>query len=262
MQTTLPYPDDAEEFPTLLYLSDVAQSDCEVVRETSVLEHCAACGVMLVAADTSPRGDAVPDDERFDMGIGASYYVNATEEPWRKHFRMLDYLQTDLLEVVHKNFPTCGPDEVSVMGHGMGGMCALAMATRSPDMFRSVSAVTPISHPVAVPEGASPDVRRAFSIYLGEDEAAWRKYDPSYLIDDCSLTDVKRLPPFFVDVGSETMQSPMRDVYRPFDFMSSCHRRGVPIEFRIRAGFDHTFFFITSVMEEHLDFHSKHLDAP
>ena len=267
MQTSLPYPEDCEEFPVVLYLSDMGCSHLDVMQQTTALEHSSACGLIFLAADTSPRGDDIPDDAQVDMGIGASFYVNATEQPWAEHYRMQDYLQ-ELLGIVHQNFPTCGPDEVSLMGHSMGGMGALATAIRMPDAFRSVSVLAPIAHPTAIPEVVEdaegglhlPNVRRTLSAYLGKQQA-WSKYDPTQLIKDCSAEDVSHLPPLFVDVGSETMQSPLCEVYRPLDFVSACNMRGIPVELRVRAGFDHGYFFVTSVMEEHLDFHSKHLDV-
>ena len=259
IQRSLPYPEDCEEFPVLLYLSEMGCSDREVAKQSSALEHSAACGVIFLSAYTSPRGPNVPDDLQPDMGIGASYYVNATEQPWAKNYRMQDYLK-ELLKIVHKNFPTCGPDEVSLMGHSMGGMGALALAIRLPDHFRSVSVLAPIAHPTAVPHDASPDVRRALSAYLG-DESEWQKFDPTCLIQGLSVKEAEQLPPLFVDVGSETLRAPSRDVYRPLDFVNACCERGIPIELRVRAGFDQSYFFVTSVMEEHLDFHAKHLDA-
>ncbi|CAJ1371319.1 unnamed protein product [Effrenium voratum] len=172
MQMTLPYPEDTEEFPVVLFLSDMGCSDLEVLKQGNALEHCASCGLILVAADTSPRGPGVADEaERKDVGIAASYYVNATQSPWNRHYRMRDYLENELLKVVHANFPTCGPEWVSAMGHGMGGMGALALAIRNPERFRSVSALAPICHPSEV-RGVSPDVQGALSSYLGKDEAA------------------------------------------------------------------------------------------
>jgi len=261
MQMVLPYPDDCEEFPVVMYLSDMGCSHMEVVKESTALEHSAACGLIFLAADTSPRGEGVPDEPRVDLGIGASFYVNATEKPWAEHYRMQDYLE-ELLDLVHKNFPTCGPEEVSLMGHAMGGLGALATAIRRPKSFRSVSVLTPIAHPTAIPELSEksvPDVRAALSAYLGS-EKAWRKYDPTCLIEDCSTKHASQLPPILLDVGSETLQS-RGEVYRPLEFVNTCSMQGVPVELRVRAGFDHSHFFVTSVMEEHLDFHSKHLDA-
>ena len=144
MQTTLPYPRDCEEFPVLLFLSDEGCSDIEVLMQGGLLEHCAACGLILVSADTSPRSESAKD-----VFSGGSYYVNATEKPWDTHCRMRDYLEGELLDFVHDNFPTCGPGAVSVMGHGMGGTGALSLALRKSDVtFRSVSALAPFLNPM------------------------------------------------------------------------------------------------------------------
>lgn len=144
IQTTLPYPRDCEEFPVLLFLSDEGCSDLEILMQGNVLQHCSDCGLILVSADTTPRTEA-------DSVINPSYYVNATLKPWDKHCRMLDYLECDLLDIVHDNFPTCGHEAVSVMGHGMGGTSALTMAFRNAAgvPFRSVSALAPLLNPTS-----------------------------------------------------------------------------------------------------------------
>ena len=261
MQMTLPYPEDTEEFPVVLFLSDMGCSDLEVLKQGNALEHCASCGLILVAADTSPRGPGVADEaERKDVGIAASYYVNATQSPWNRHYRMRDYLENELLKVVHANFPTCGPEWVSAMGHGMGGMGALALAIRNPERFRSVSALAPICHPSEV-RGVSPDVQGALSSYLGKDKAFWRDYDPVCLMQDFDLNRNKRHPPpILLDVGCESKSSYVQEVVKAFDFINACQQHGIPADLRLRAGYDHSFFFVASVMEEHIDFHAKHLD--
>jgi len=247
MQTTLPYPRDCEEFPVLLFLSDEGCSDIEVLMQGGLLEHCAACGLILVSADTSPRSESAKD-----VFSGGSYYVNATEKPWNTHCRMRDYLEGELLDFVHDNFPTCGPGAVSVMGHGMGGTGALSLALRKSDVtFRSVSALAPFLNPMQT-EGP----RTAFRTLLGEDELSWRSYDPMALAMDYSS---KLAPPILLDVGSEGL-SYLQDSVKPFEFLQACQQKGIVVDFRLRAGFDHSFFFVASVMEEHLDFHAKHLD--
>ncbi|CAK9057842.1 unnamed protein product [Durusdinium trenchii] len=253
MHMTLPYPKKCDDFPVLLFLSDMGCSDLDVLQQGNVLEHCSSCGLILVSADTSPRGLADSDGHKHGVGIGASHYVDATEAPWNQHYRMRDYLENELLEIVHAHFPTCGSEGVSVMGHGMGGMGALSLALRSPSAFRSVSAMAPTSHPTT-----TEITRTAFTTYLGKDEKNWTTYDPVLLM--LNYESRRAPPPILLDVGFEETTSYVEDVVKPFDFVNACHTKRVPVDFRLRAGFDHSFFFVASVMEEHVDFHSKHLD--
>jgi len=257
-QTSLPYPRGTDGFPVLFYLSGMTCSDENVITKANAQEHCAAEGLIFVAPDTSPRGAGIPgEDDRFDLGTGAGYYLNASEEPWKAHYRMHEYIERELPALVHSHFPTLGPDVVSLMGHSMGGMGALAFALRCPKAYRSVSAVSPIVHPTAVPDGSSPDVRLALLKYLGSDEAAWQPYDPVELVRHYSVDARGPTPPMLVDVGAE--DEFFDDVLRPFEFVQACRRQGLPLDFRCRAGYDHSYFYVASVMEEHIDFHAKHL---
>lgn len=251
IHTTLPYPRDCEEFPVLLFLSDEGCNDIDILMQGNVLQHCSDCGLILVSADTCPREAETEGAEGVSV-CGASYYVNATEKPWNTHCKMRDYLEAELLDLVHDNFPTCGSEAVSIMGHGMGGTAALSMALRKDALpFRSVSALAPLLNPTEVEV-----TKKTFRQLLGQDESSWRSYDPlAAVIDSSGLA-----PPTLVDVGSEENSNYVQKMVKPFDFISACHQSGVPVDFRLRAGFDHSFFFVASVMEEHIDFHSKHLD--
>eukprot|EP00438_Fugacium_kawagutii_P013774 Skav232251 [mRNA] locus=scaffold273:113267:115303:- [translate_table: standard] len=264
IQTTLPYPHGCEELPVLLFLSDAGCSDLEILMQGNVLQHCSDCGLILVSADTTPRSEA---DRSI---INPSYYVNATLSPWDKHCRMLDYLERDLLDIVHDNFPTCGHDAVSIMGHGIGGTSALTMAFRNEAgvPFRSVSALAPLLNPMSTDVTKKLSTSKlqnvlckinmnAFQTLLGEDESAWRNYDPMA----CVVDSVESAPPILLDVGSEEGSNYVQEMVKPFDFLSACHQHGIQVDFRLRSGFDHGFFFVASVMEEHIDFHSKYLDA-
>ena len=252
MHMTLPYPDTCDEFPVLLFLSDMGCNDLQVLQQGNVLQHCSDCGLILVSPDTSPRGPV--DSEEPGVGIEASQYVNATEKPWDKHYRMRDYIENELLEIVHDNFPTYGSEGVSVMGHGMGGTAALSLALRSPKSFRSVSALAPTLHPTKTKL-----TQQAFTTYLGKDELSWKSYDPVELVLDYDLKHLAP-PPMLLDVGSEEKSSFVQDVVKPFDFINACGNKCIPIDFKLRAGFDHSFFFVASVIEDHVDFHAKHLD--
>lgn len=150
IHTTLPYPRDCEEFPVLLFLSDEGCNDIDILMQGNVLQHCSDCGLILVSADTCPREAETEGAEGVSV-CGASYYVNATEKPWNTHCKMRDYLEAELLDLVHDNFPTCGSEAVSIMGHGMGGTAALSMALRKDALpFRSVSALAPLLNPTEV----------------------------------------------------------------------------------------------------------------
>jgi len=257
----LPYPDDATEFPVLMYLSGMTCSDENVVTKANAQEHCANEGLIFVAPDTSPRGSGLAGEgDRFDFGLGAGYYVNATEEPWSTNYRMREYIEDELPEIVHTHFPTLGPDAVSIMGHSMGGMGALACALRRPKAYCSVSALSPVAHPTNVPEGSSPDVRVSLSRFLGSDDSTWRCYDPTKLAEDFHSKHSGPPPPILVDVGGddEFLKS---GVLRPMEFVEMCGHRGIPVDFRLRAGYDHSYFYVASAIEEHIGFHASHLDV-
>lgn len=254
----LPYPEDVEGFPMVLYLSGITCSDENVITKGNAQEHCAANGLIFVAPDTSPRGTGLEgEDARWDFGAGAGFYLNATQDPWKQYFQMAAYIEDEFQDMIHDHFPTLGKDYVSLMGHSMGGMGALGLAFRSPGAYRSVSAIAPLSHPSAVPDGSEPDVRSAFKRYLGDDESTWQKYDPVCLIKNCDDTD--SLPPMLIDQGADD-EFLASGVLRTFDLVEACRAKAVPIEFKLRAGHDHSYFYVSSVMEEHIDFHAKFLD--
>jgi len=256
----LPYPDDSEEFPVLIYLSGMTCSDENVVTKANAQEHCCTEGLIFVAPDTSPRASGLAgEDDRWDFGVGAGYYLDATEEPWLAHYRMREYIEEELPALVHAHFPTLGPEAVSLMGHSMGGMGALASALRQPKAYCSVSALSPIAHPTNVPEGSSPDVRHALTRFLGDDTSTWKRYDPTQLAEDYNVERRGLPPPMLVDVGAE--DEFLASVLRPMEFVEACGRRGLPVDFRLRAGYDHSYFYVASAMEEHILFHAKHLDS-
>lgn len=245
----------------LFYLSGMTCSDENVVTKANAQEHCANEGLIFVAPDTSPRGSGLAGEgERFDFGLGAGYYLDASEEPWAAHYRMREYVEEELPELVHAHFPTLGPDAVSIMGHSMGGMGALACALRRPEAYCSVSALAPVAHPTNVPEGSSPDVRSALSRFLGGDDSSWRRYDPTKLAEDYDAKRSGSPPPMLVDVGAED-EFLKSGVLRPMEFVEACGRQGLPVDFRLRAGYDHSYFYVASAMEEHIGFHAKHLDV-
>lgn len=255
---SLPYPKNTDGFPVLFYLSGLTCSDENVITKANALEHCAANDLIFVAADTSPRGAGLDgEEERFDFGLGAGYYLNATQKPWEQHYQMETYIEQELPGIVHEYFPTLGPECVSLMGHSMGGMGALAIALRSPDAYRSVSAFAPISHPTAVCDGSAPDVRLAFKRYLGDDESVWQKYDPVCLMRS-GFKDGMAPPPLLIDQGAED-EFLAAGVLQPLALVEACRESAVPIDFKLRAGHDHSYFYVSSFIEEHIDFHAKFL---
>jgi len=260
-RTALPYPKDCEGFPMLLYLSGLTCSDENVITKANAQDHCSAEGLIFVAPDTSPRGANLPGEgERFDFGLAAGYYVDATEEPWSQHWRMREYVECELPELVHAHFPTLGEEAVSIMGHSMGGMGALACALRRPNAYQSVSALAPIAHPTAVPSGSSPDVRHALMKYLGDDEAAWHLYDPTQLAQGYRKDKKGPAPPILVDVGADD-EFLASGVLKPWDFIEACRQSDLTVDFQMRAGFDHSYFYVSTAIGDHVAFHAKHLDS-
>lgn len=257
---TLPYPKGTDEFPVLIYLSGLTCTDENVITKANAQEHCAINGIIFVAPDTSPRGAGIPgEDASFDFGLGAGYYLNATQKPWSAHYNMWDYVQWELPALLHNYFPTKQSDAVSIMGHSMGGMGALALALRNPEAYQSVSVLAPIAHPTALPAGTKPDVRRAFERYLGPDEETWKRYDPVELAKTYDIAVHGPPPPMLIDQGAED-EFFAKGVLQPYRFFETCQAKGLPADLRMRAGYDHSYFYVSSVIEEHIDFHAKHLE--
>jgi S-formylglutathione hydrolase len=217
--------------------------------EKSGLQRVAArLGVMVIAPDTSPRGDDVPDDDAYDLGQGAGFYLSATQAPWSTHYHMDRYIVEELSALVLREFPADAGRQ-GIMGHSMGGHGALVLHLKHPDTYRSVSALSPIAAPMQVPWG-----EKAFSAYLGSDRSEWAHYDA------CEL--VKRQPSsarILIDTGDA---DPFLDEQlRPALFIEACEQAGQPLNYRMRAGYDHSYWFIASVIEEHLEHHAQALNA-
>lgn len=236
--------------PVLYWLSGLTCTEENFIVKAGAQRVAAELGIALIAPDTSPRGDDVPDDAAsYDFGKGAGFYVDATLEPWRKQFRMYSYLTEELPWLVASNFPV-DPARAGIFGHSMGGHGALVLALRNPQRFKSVSAFAPIASPMRCPWG-----EKAFEGYLGLDRNAWREYDATALIESHGWAG----PAILVDQGT---QDPFLKVQLKPDLLrQSCERTGVPLDLRLRAGYDHSYFFIATFIEEHLRFHAQHLAA-
>lgn len=232
--------------PVLWYLSGLTCTHANVVEKGEYRAACAEHGVILVAPDTSPRGEDVPDDDAYDFGKGAGFYVDATMEPWAKHFRMRSYVEDELPELVAAHF-SVDMERQGITGHSMGGHGALTVALRSPDRFRSVSAFAPIVAPGEVPWG-----EKALGGYLGEDRAAWRAYDAVALIEDGA-----RLPELLIDQGMADQF--LVEQLRPHRLAEACEAAGIQAEIRLHEGYDHSYYFISTFMADHIAWHAARL---
>lgn len=233
--------------PVLYWLSGLTCTDENFVQKAGAQRLAAELGLALVAPDTSPRGPGVPGDPdgAWDFGLGAGFYLNATQPPWDRHYRMHDYVVHELPALVEKSFPVAGRRGIS--GHSMGGHGALVCALRNPGRYRSLSAFAPICNPMAVPWG-----EKAFSRYLGEDRAHWREWDASALI----ATAPERLP-ILIDQGDR--DDFLESQLRPDTLEAAARAAGHPLTLRRQPGYDHSYYFIASFIDDHLRHHARAL---
>jgi S-formylglutathione hydrolase len=239
----LPPQAESGRLPVLYWLSGLTCTEQNFITKAGAQRYAAEHGVMLVAPDTSPRGDHVPDAEGYDLGKGAGFYLNATEAPWATHYRMHDYVVHELPALIEARFPANGLRSIS--GHSMGGHGALVAALRNPGRYRSVSAFSPIVAPSQVPWG-----EKAFAAYLGEDRAAWADWDACALVAQAD----ERLP-LLVEQGDadEFLASQLQ----PERLRAACDAAGHPLTLRMRPGYDHSYYFITSFIGEHIAHHAR-----
>lgn len=232
--------------PVLWYLSGLTCTHANVTEKGEFRAACAKARVVFVAPDTSPRGEGVPDAEGYDFGQGAGFYVDATEGPWSQHFRMRSYIEDELPALVAERFPVDMARQ-GITGHSMGGHGALTIALRNPGQFRSVSAFAPIVSPLNCPWG-----EKALGGYLGPDRAAWREYDACALIADGA-----RVPDLLVDQGEA--DGFLAEQLKTHLLMEACERAGQPATIRLQPGYDHSYYFISTFMAEHVDWHARRL---
>lgn len=241
-------PDHAEgaKLPVLWFLSGLTCTHANVTEKGEYRAACAEHGVIFVAPDTSPRGEDVPDDEAYDFGKGAGFYVDATQEPWARHFAMRSYIERELPALVGEHFPV-DMDRQGITGHSMGGHGALTIALRNPARFRSVSAFSPIVSPLNCPWG-----EKALGGYLGPDREAWRAYDACALIEDGA-----RLPHLLVDqgTGDDFLETQLKTGL----LVEACEKAGIAADIRMQDGYDHSYYFISTFMAEHVSWHAERL---
>jgi len=234
------------KLPVVWYLSGLTCTHANVTEKGEYRAACAELGLIFVAPDTSPRGENVPDAEEYDSGKGAGFYVDATKDPWAKNFRMWSYVTEELPALVAAEFPADMAAQ-GITGHSMGGHGALTVALNFPDRFRSVSAFAPIVAPSQVPWG-----QKALTAYLGEDRALWRRHDAVALIEDGA-----RLPEILVDVGDADPF--IENELRPELLERACAEVRIALTLRRQPGYDHSYYFISTFMAEHLRWHSERL---
>jgi S-formylglutathione hydrolase len=232
--------------PVVWYLSGLTCTHANVTEKGEFRAACAELGLIFVAPDTSPRGEAVPDDDAYDFGQGAGFYVDATEAPYAANYRMYSYVARELPDLIAASFPADMARQ-GITGHSMGGHGALTVALRNPGRFRSVSAFAPIAAPSQVPWG-----EKALAGYLGEDRAAWRAHDAVALIEDGA-----RIADLLVDVGES--DAFVEKQLRPDLLERSCAAAGIPLQLRLQGGYDHSYYFISTFMADHLRWHAKRL---
>ncbi|WP_313083149.1 S-formylglutathione hydrolase [Atlantibacter sp.] len=245
----LPPPVSTNPPPVLYWLSGLTCNDENFTTKANAQRIAAQLGIVLVMPDTSPRGDDVADAEGYDLGKGAGFYLNATQAPWAAHYRMYDYLRDELPALVQEHFNVS--DRCAISGHSMGGHGALIMALKNPGRFTSVSAFAPIVNPVRVPWG-----QKAFSAYLGEDQSQWAAWDSCALMAQASAD---QQIPTLVDQGDNDQF--LADQLQPAQLAEVARQTGWPLTLRIQPGYDHSYFFIASFIEDHLRFHAEHLFA-
>jgi S-formylglutathione hydrolase len=234
------------KLPVIWYLSGLTCTHANVTDKGEFRAACAELGLIFIAPDTSPRGEGVPDDEAYDFGQGAGFYVNATEAPWAQHFQMRSYIEDELPALIAENFPV-DMTRQGITGHSMGGHGALTISLRNPDRFRSTSAFAPIVSPLNCPWG-----HKALGGYLGPDQVAWRDYDACALIADGA-----RLPDLLIDQGGA--DGFLAEQLKPELLEAACDAAGIPLTLRMQQGYDHSYHFISTFMADHLCWHAERL---
>ena len=234
-----------EKCPVLYWLSGLTCTEQNFITKAGAQQFAAQHGLIVVAPDTSPRGEGVANDAAYDLGQGAGFYLNATEEPWAAHFRMEDYVVDELPALIEQHFPASAAR--GIFGHSMGGHGALTLALRHPGRYQSVSAFSPIVAPSQVPWG-----QKALKAYLGDDPAAWRQHDAVALIAGAQ----ERLP-LLVDQGDA--DEFLAEHLRPELLQAACDKAGHPLTLRMQPGYDHSYYFIASFMADHLAHHARAL---
>lgn len=232
--------------PVVWFLSGLTCTEENFTAKAGAQRVAAELGLLVIAPDTSPRGEGVPDDAAYDLGQGAGFYVDATQAPWDSHYRMRSYIESELPSTIAANLPA-NMSRQGIVGHSMGGHGALTIALRNPGRFRAVSAFAPIVSPLSCPWG-----EKALTAYLGADRSAWRAYDACALIDDGA-----RVADLLVDQGlaDKFLESQLK----PELLEAACARAGIALTLRRQPGYDHSYWFIQSLIDDHLAWHAERL---
>ena len=239
---------DNAHLPNIYWLSGLTCTDENFVQKSGAQKYASKLGLIIISPDTSPRGKNVPDDNdgAYDLGLGAGFYLNATREPWKRNYQMYDYIVDELPTALRTELSIYS-DQQSIMGHSMGGHGAITMALKNPDRYKSVSAFSPIVSPMNCPWGI-----KAFSNYLGGDVNDWLKYDSTELMR-VSQTSI----PMMIDQGSQDQF--LKEQLKPELLLRVADEKRYPLIYNLREGYDHSYFFISSFIEEHLNFHAENL---
>ncbi|WP_033923360.1 S-formylglutathione hydrolase [Sphingomonas sp. 37zxx] len=238
---------DGAKLPVLWYLSGLTCTHANVTDKGGFRGACAEHGVIFIAPDTSPRGDDVPDDDAYDFGKGAGFYVDATQEPWAAYFHMRSYVEDELPALIAGQFPMADLNRQGITGHSMGGHGALTIGLRNAGRFVSISAFAPIASPLACPWG-----EKALGGYLGPDRAAWREYDAVALIEDGA-----RAGALLIDQGDADQF--LVEQLKPELLRDACAAAGIDLTLRMQPGYDHSYYFIESFMADHIAWHAERL---
>jgi len=233
-----------QKVPVLYWLSGLTCTDENFTQKSGAQRIAAELGIAIVATDTSPRGEGVADDDSYDLGQGAGFYVNATQAPWQKHYQMYDYILHELPEVIEGNFSVS--KQRAIAGHSMGGHGALTIGLLNPEKYSSISAFSPIVNPINCPWGI-----KAFTQYLGDNQKNWQDHDASHLISKAN-----QHTPIKVDQGEA--DSFLAEQLKPEQLISAAKANDYPLEYQLHKGYDHSYFFIASFIEAHLRFHAKY----
>mgnify|MGYP001028578529 CR=1 FL=1 len=239
---------DSKKAPALIWLSGLTCTEENFIAKAGAQRIASELGIILIAPDTSPRGEMVPDDPEnaYDFGLGAGFYVDATQDPWSTHYQMRSYIEEELHQLLNSELPI-DENRIGIFGHSMGGHGALTIALRSPEKYRSVSAFAPICSPINCPWG-----QKALTGYIGKDQSGWREYDSCALIEDGA-----RIPDILVDQGSD--DGFLEEQLKPDLLTNACKHADIDLTLRIQVGFDHSYYFIASFMEDHLRWHAQRL---
>ncbi|XP_072902271.1 S-formylglutathione hydrolase isoform X1 [Hemitrygon akajei] len=247
----LPPKSESAKCPVLYWLSGLTCTEQNFITKASSQQTAAELGLIIVVPDTSPRGCNIPgEDDSWDFGTGAGFYVDSSEEPWKANYRMYSYVTEELPSLIESNFPVI-PEKKSIFGHSMGGHGALVCALKNPGKYKSVSALSPICNPVQCPWG-----QKAFTGYLGSDKSKWEMYDATCLVKSYSgpLLDI------LIDQGKND-QFLAAGQLLPDNFIKVCTEKKIPVVFRLQEGYDHSYYFIASFIRDHIKHHAKYLNA-